>query len=234
MIWTGDPFSVYTPRREGLHRRRAPLRPRRSRQAASIRFHDRHSAGGDAMSGRGSGPFSALCVCWRPRRACAAPRPHARTPRRAQRSAPAGETIAITNARILPVSGPAIERGTVVLRGGPHRRGRRRCCRSGRRARRLMPPARSSRRAGSMPACRSGIVGDRIRRRRHRRREHDGSARQRGLHGRRCVQRQLDGHSCHARRRRDAPAGDAGRDRERVRGAGRRHGSERRTGARRQ
>jgi len=29
-----------------------------------------------------------------------------------------GEAIAITNARILPVSGPAIERGTVVIRGG--------------------------------------------------------------------------------------------------------------------
>lgn len=30
----------------------------------------------------------------------------------------AGETIAITNARVWPVSGPAIERGTVVMRGG--------------------------------------------------------------------------------------------------------------------
>jgi imidazolonepropionase-like amidohydrolase len=30
---------------------------------------------------------------------------------------PAGETIAIVNARVLPVSGPAIERGTVLIRG---------------------------------------------------------------------------------------------------------------------
>jgi imidazolonepropionase-like amidohydrolase len=47
-----------------------------------------------------------------------APRP---TARETQKSVPApaavGETIAITNARILPVSGPAIERGTVVIRG---------------------------------------------------------------------------------------------------------------------
>lgn len=44
----------------------------------------------------------------------AATRP-ARTARPPQ---PAGETIAITNARVLPVSGPAIERGTVIIRGG--------------------------------------------------------------------------------------------------------------------
>ena len=44
----------------------------------------------------------------------ATPRP-ARAPRPAQA---AGETIAITNARVLPVSGPAIERGTVLIRGG--------------------------------------------------------------------------------------------------------------------
>ena len=31
---------------------------------------------------------------------------------------PPGPAIAITNARVLPVSGPAIERGTVVIRGG--------------------------------------------------------------------------------------------------------------------
>jgi hypothetical protein len=44
-------------------------------------------------------------------------------PRQApRRAAPApaatAETIAITNARVLPVSGPAIERGTVVIRAG--------------------------------------------------------------------------------------------------------------------
>ena len=43
------------------------------------------------------------------RRAASAPAPQ---------PPPAGETIAITNARILPVSGPAIERGTVVIQGG--------------------------------------------------------------------------------------------------------------------
>jgi imidazolonepropionase-like amidohydrolase len=37
---------------------------------------------------------------------------------RAPQPAPSGESIAITNARILPVSGAAIERGTIVIRGG--------------------------------------------------------------------------------------------------------------------
>jgi imidazolonepropionase-like amidohydrolase len=46
-------------------------------------------------------------------------RPAAREPQRRAPSVPAaaGETIAITNGRVLPVSGPAIERGTVVIRG---------------------------------------------------------------------------------------------------------------------
>ena len=40
-------------------------------------------------------------------------------PRRAAPTAfAAGETIAITNARVLPVSGPAIERGTLVIQAG--------------------------------------------------------------------------------------------------------------------
>src|SRR5258708_2782470 len=37
---------------------------------------------------------------------------------RTPRGAPGGEALAITNARILPVSGPPIARGTIVLRGG--------------------------------------------------------------------------------------------------------------------
>jgi imidazolonepropionase-like amidohydrolase len=44
-----------------------------------------------------------------------APRPAA-TPRAAQ--ADTGPAVAITNARVMPVSGPAIERGTVLMRGG--------------------------------------------------------------------------------------------------------------------
>jgi imidazolonepropionase-like amidohydrolase len=44
-----------------------------------------------------------------PRPAAAVERPQAAAP---------GEVIAIANARILPVSGPAIERGTIVIRGG--------------------------------------------------------------------------------------------------------------------
>ena len=46
----------------------------------------------------------------------AAPRA-VRTPERAVQAPPA-ETVAITNARVLPVSGPPIERGTVIIRAG--------------------------------------------------------------------------------------------------------------------
>jgi len=46
-----------------------------------------------------------------------APRPVTREPRRAPATPVQGETIAITNARVLPLSGAAIERGTVVIRG---------------------------------------------------------------------------------------------------------------------
>jgi imidazolonepropionase-like amidohydrolase len=46
-------------------------------------------------------------------------RPAPRPPRTAAAAPVAeGETIAITNARVLPVSGPAIERGTVLIRAG--------------------------------------------------------------------------------------------------------------------
>jgi imidazolonepropionase-like amidohydrolase len=51
-----------------------------------------------------------------PGQAPAAPRPARPAPRPAP-TVPAGETIAIVNARVLPVSGPAIERGTVLIRG---------------------------------------------------------------------------------------------------------------------
>ena len=52
--------------------------------------------------------------------AAQAPRPASRQPQRPASPAPAaaGEAIAITNARVLPVSGSAIERGTVLFRGG--------------------------------------------------------------------------------------------------------------------
>jgi imidazolonepropionase-like amidohydrolase len=47
------------------------------------------------------------------------PRPSPPAPRRqAPPPVAAGETIAITNGRVMPVSGPAIERGTVLIRAG--------------------------------------------------------------------------------------------------------------------
>jgi imidazolonepropionase-like amidohydrolase len=47
-----------------------------------------------------------------------APVPLRPQPRPAPRPLDPADTIAITNARVLPVSGPAIERGTVLIRGG--------------------------------------------------------------------------------------------------------------------
>lgn len=48
----------------------------------------------------------------------AAARPVSRAPSSRATAVAPGETVAITNARVLPVSGPAIERGTVVIRAG--------------------------------------------------------------------------------------------------------------------
>jgi imidazolonepropionase-like amidohydrolase len=47
-----------------------------------------------------------------PKPTAQAPAPPARPP------VPTGPVIAITNARLMPVSGPAIERGTIIIRGG--------------------------------------------------------------------------------------------------------------------
>lgn len=47
-----------------------------------------------------------------------ASRPAARTQRPGPEPSGGGETVAIVNARVLPVSAPAIERGTVLIRGG--------------------------------------------------------------------------------------------------------------------
>ena len=48
----------------------------------------------------------------------AAARPPQRTPPPRPAPVVAGDTVAITNARVLPVSGPAIDRGTVLIRAG--------------------------------------------------------------------------------------------------------------------
>jgi len=48
----------------------------------------------------------------------AAVRPPQRTPLPRPALVVAGDTVAITNARVLPVSGPAIDRGTVLIRAG--------------------------------------------------------------------------------------------------------------------
>ena len=115
------------PRRAGLHRRRAGVRPQRSGPAAAPRF--RHRPHADGTWPMRAPPSSRLSACITAVDGGAAARPRATGRRRgAPHRSPvaAGETIAITNARMLPVSGPAIERGTVVIRAGQDRRGRRR------------------------------------------------------------------------------------------------------------
>jgi imidazolonepropionase-like amidohydrolase len=119
VIWSGDPFSVYA-RAERVfidgaqvydrgETPRAPrsdftlgILPRPAAPAAAITTPPSRASNGQGTSGQTTAP----------RRAAAAA-----SGRQAPAAAP-GETLAITNARILPVSGPAIERGTIVLRGG--------------------------------------------------------------------------------------------------------------------
>ena len=123
VIWSGDPFSVYS-RAERVFvdgavlydRGNAPAQPRSDfltglttteelDPAASASKEPSRGAGDDS-SRRGPGPL-------RPAQAVSevapAPRP---------RDAGAEPVLAITNARIHTVSGPVIERGTIVLGGG--------------------------------------------------------------------------------------------------------------------
>jgi imidazolonepropionase-like amidohydrolase len=103
VIWSGDPFSAYA------HAERVFI--------DGAQVFDRFDASkaprsdfqlGNLPSGPTPGPAAHGLVI-RDRMPQVSPRPPAPM---------SGDTVAITNARILPVSGPAIERGTIVMRGG--------------------------------------------------------------------------------------------------------------------
>src|SRR5215471_9965882 len=105
VIWSGDPFSVYA------HAERVFI--------DGVQVFDRSDAArvprSDFMLGimppPVPGPVSRVPA---PASSSSVPSPGSPVPSPAS----SGPVIAIANARILPVSGPAIERGTMVIRGG--------------------------------------------------------------------------------------------------------------------
>ena len=117
VVWSGDPFSVYTRAEQVfvdgalLFDRRDPARqPRRDFMTGILPA--RPAAALPAAAQRTSlQPAVATAAGAAPRRAAGARGQAPTVP-------PAGETIAIVNARVLPVSGAAIEKGTVLIRGG--------------------------------------------------------------------------------------------------------------------
>ncbi len=100
VIWSGDPFSVYA------HAERVFI--------DGAQVFDRADA---TKLPRSDFQLGILPVLQSPAPSSAAPVAPVAAP--AARAVPTtGDIVAITNARILPVSGPAIERGTLVVRGG--------------------------------------------------------------------------------------------------------------------
>ena len=116
VIWSADPFSVYAHADRvfidgaPVFDRAQPTPPRSDFQLGQVlpappptgtRAPAEASRTG-VRAGSGSGAASAATTAAAARATAAA----------------GGPVVAITNARILPVSGPAIERGTIVIRGG--------------------------------------------------------------------------------------------------------------------
>jgi imidazolonepropionase-like amidohydrolase len=113
VVWSGDPFSVYTRAEQVfvdgalLFDRRDPARqPRRDFMTGILPPAPAASAVPAAVSARAAG-----------QRAGAALSP-AGTAQARPAAAADGETVAIVNGRVLPVSGPPVEKGTVLIRGG--------------------------------------------------------------------------------------------------------------------
>jgi imidazolonepropionase-like amidohydrolase len=104
VIWSGDPFSAYA------HAERVFI--------DGAQVFDRADTSRLPRSDFQLGILPAVRAA-PPAAAAAAPvRAVAPAPARVIPLATGGEVVAITNARILPVSGPAIEHGTLVIRGG--------------------------------------------------------------------------------------------------------------------
>ena len=109
VIWSGDPFSVYAHAErvfidgaQVFDRAAPPADPRSDFQLGILPTFAPAAGATGAAAGATVGK----------------PAPAVVPPGAAARVPAAGDAIAITNARILPVSGPAIERGTIVIRGG--------------------------------------------------------------------------------------------------------------------
>jgi imidazolonepropionase-like amidohydrolase len=117
VVWSGDPFSVYTRAEKVyidgalLYDRADPARqPRRDFTTGLPTARDPLAAGPAATPA--PSPVARRAAVTPP-----ATGPVAAAARPPQ-AADTGDVVAITNARILPVSGEPIARGTVVLRGG--------------------------------------------------------------------------------------------------------------------
>lgn len=114
VVWNGDPFSAYAKAEQVfidgalVYDRNDPARqPRRDFTTGLQTARDPLPA---SSSSRVQGPPRGASPAVSPARTGATGQP---------RPVPAsGDTVAITNARILPISGAAIERGTVLIRGG--------------------------------------------------------------------------------------------------------------------
>lgn len=129
VIWSGDPFSAYAHAERvfidgaQVFDRAEAAAPRSDFQLGMLpAFAPANGSAAGAPAGR---PAPAPADANAQASAGAPPRaPASRPPSTAAAPASgtlvpaAGEAVAITNARILPVSGAAIERGTIVIRGG--------------------------------------------------------------------------------------------------------------------
>src|SRR5262245_1307913 len=127
VVWSGDPFSVYTRAdlvfidgAQVFDRADRSRLPRSDFQLGILPVVGPGSDGGQTGvrpgSDTGQTPSPAQP---RPVPVAATPpaAPQSRAAAPVQPPAPPGEVVAITNARILPVSGAPIERGTLVIRG---------------------------------------------------------------------------------------------------------------------
>jgi imidazolonepropionase-like amidohydrolase len=116
VIWSGDPFSAYAHAdrvfidgAQVFDRADTSRTPRSDFQLGILPAPLRQGSGGQAPAQ----PPAGASALERPR-PVTLPAPIARP----AQPATGGEVVAITNAHILPVSGPAIDRGTIVIRGG--------------------------------------------------------------------------------------------------------------------
>lgn len=122
VVWSGDPFSVYSRTEQVfvdgalLFDRGDPARqPRRDFMTGILPVAGASASVPVKPRGVDAAPRAAAVQPPAPR---AAARPTGGAQQASAPAAPTGETVAIVNARILPVSGPAIDKGTILMRDG--------------------------------------------------------------------------------------------------------------------